>query len=224
MSLAGGLLCLCEHRRPSFAAGGFGSSSCDRTSACSAGKSSGSSCSLRSFSAFRFFGMILNMDEFRVMDLKPSLAVTIDPFFSSTTRGSGLKGLVNLLVFGCLTSTVSPGLISLGFVPSLESAYAFIFDFCSASLSVIVFRVWCRVFCIANGAGDTSGRIFLSFLPFSASFGDIFVVVCGVARYCLRNLYSSCFQFLPSTTAVRTHFSRFSMKRSASPLALDQRG
>ena len=24
------------------------------------------------------------------MDLKPSLAVTIDPFFSSTTRGSGL--------------------------------------------------------------------------------------------------------------------------------------
>ena len=35
--------------------------------------------------------MILNIDEFRVMDLKPSLAVTIDPFFSSTTRGSGLK-------------------------------------------------------------------------------------------------------------------------------------
>ena len=35
--------------------------------------------------------MTLNIDEFRVMDFKPSLAVTIDPFFSFTTRGSGLK-------------------------------------------------------------------------------------------------------------------------------------
>ena len=33
------------------------------------------------------------------MDLKPSLAVTIDPFFSSTTRGSGLKGVLNLFFF-----------------------------------------------------------------------------------------------------------------------------
>ena len=148
----------------------------------------------------------------------------IDPFFSSTIRGSGLKRVVNLFFFGCLTSTVSPGLISLGFVLSFKSAYALIFDFCSASLSAIVFRVSCRVFCLTNGAGDTSGRMVLSFLPFSASFGDIFVVVCGVARYCLRNLYSSCFQFLPSTTAVRTHFSRFGMKRSASPLSLGQRG
>ena len=71
----------------SFAPGGSGSS------ACSVGKSSRSSCSLRSPSDFRFSGMILNMDEFRVMDLKPSLAVTIDPFFPSTTRGSGLKEL-----------------------------------------------------------------------------------------------------------------------------------
>ena len=40
--------------------------------------------------------MTLNMDEFRVMDLKPSLAVTINHFFFSTTRGSGLKGVLNL--------------------------------------------------------------------------------------------------------------------------------
>ena len=99
--------------------------------------------------------MILNMDEFRVIDLKPSLAATTDPFFCSTTRGSGLKGVLSLFFFGCLTSTVSPGLISLGFVPSLQSAYALIFDFCSASLSVIAFRVSCRVFCLAD-AGDTS--------------------------------------------------------------------
>ena len=147
MSLAGGLLCLCDLRRPpSFAPGGFGSSSWVGTSACFAGKSSPwtSSCFLRSPSAFRFFGMILNMDEFRVMDLKPSLAATIDPFFSSTTGGSGLKGVLSLIFFGCLTNTVSPGLISLGFVPSFESAYALIFDFSSASLSAIVFRVSCR--------------------------------------------------------------------------------
>ena len=56
--------------------------------------------------------MTLNMDEFRVMDLKPSLAVTIDPFFSSTARGSGLKGVLSLFFFGCLTSTVSPVLDS----------------------------------------------------------------------------------------------------------------
>ena len=167
--------------------------------------------------------MTLNMDEFRVMDLKPSLAVTIDPFFSSTTRGSGLKGVLNLCFFGCLTSTISPGLIALGFVPSFESAYALIFDFCSASLSAIIFRVSCKVFCLA-GDGDTSDRVVLSFLPFSASLGDTFVVVCGVARYCLRNLYSSCFQCFPSTTAIRTHFSRFGMNRSASPFALGQRG
>ena len=125
--------------------------------------------------------------------------------------------------FGYLTSIVSPGLISLGFVPSFESAYVLILDFCSASLSAIVFRVSCKVWCLA-GAGDTSGRVVLSFLPFSASFGDTFVVVCGVARYCVRNLYSPCFQFLPSTTAVRTHFSRFGMKGSDSPFALGQRG
>ena len=129
--------------------------------------------------------MILSMAEFWIMDLKPSLAVTIDPFFSSTTRGSGLKGVLSLFFFGFLTSTVSPGLISLGFVPSLESAYALMFDFCSASLSPIVFRVSCRVFCLAD-AGDTSGRVVLSFLPFSASFGDTFVAVCGVARNCLK--------------------------------------
>ena len=76
----------------------------------------------RSSSAFRLGGMTLNMDEFRVMDLKPSLAVTIDPFFSSTTTGSGLKGVLSLFFFGCLTSTVSPGLISFGFVPSFKSA------------------------------------------------------------------------------------------------------
>ena len=171
---------------------------------------------------YRFFVMIWNTDEFHVMDLNPSLAVIIHPFFSSTIRGSRLKGVVNLLFFGCLTSPVSPGLISLGFVLSFKSAYALIFDFCPVSLSAIVFRVLCRVFCLANGAGDTSGR--MVFLPFSASFGDTFVVVCGLARYCLRNLYSSCFQFFPSTTAGRTHFSRFGMKRSASPLALGQRG
>ena len=167
--------------------------------------------------------MILNTDKFRVMDLEPSLAVTMDPFFSSTMTGSGLKGVLSLFFFGCLTSTVSPGLISLGFVPSFESAYALIFDFCPASLSAVAFRVSYSVFCLAD-AGDTSGRVVLSFLPFSASFGDTFVVVRGVARYCLRNLYSSCFQFLPSTTAVRTHFSRFGMKRSAPPLAHGQRG
>ena len=200
MLLFGGLLCLCDLLRlPSFAPG------CSGSSACSAGKSSSSSCSLRSSSAFRVGGMTLNMDEFRVMDLKPSLAVTIGPFFSSTIRRSGLKEVLNLFFFGCLTSTLSPGLISLGFEPSFESAYALIFDFCSASLSAIIFRVSCKVFCLA-GAGNTSGRVVLSFLLFSASFGDTFVVVCGVARYCLRNLYSSCFQFLPSTTTVRTHF------------------
>ena len=163
------------------------------------------------------------MDEIRVMDLKPSLAVTIDSFFSSTTRGSGLKGELSLFFFGCLTSTVSPGLISLGFVRSFGSAYALNFDFCSASHSAIIFRVSCKVWCLA-GAGDTSGRVVLSFLLFSTSLGDTFVVVCGVARYCLRNLNSSCFQFLPTTTAVHTHFSRFGMKRSASPFALGQRG
>ena len=167
--------------------------------------------------------MTLNTDEFRVMDLKPSLAVTMDPFFSSTTRGSGLKGVLNFFFFGCLTSTVSSGLISLGFTPSFKSAYSLIFDFCSASLSAIVFRVSCRVSCLA-GAGDTSGRVILSFLPFSASLGDTFVVVLGVARYCLRNFYSSCFQFLPSMTAVSTQFARFGIKRSASSLALGQRG
>ena len=99
----------------------------------------GSPLVLRSPSAFRSFGMILNMDEFHVMDLKPSLAVTIDPFFSCTTRGSGLKGVLNLFFFVCLTSTISPGLILLGFVFSFESAYALIFDFCSASLSAMVF-------------------------------------------------------------------------------------
>ena len=114
-------------------------------------------------------------------------------------------------------------LTALGFARSFESAYALIFDFCSASLSAIIFRVSCKVLCLA-GAGDTSVRVVLSFLPFSASLGDTFVAVCGVARYCLRNLYSSCFQFLPSTTAVRTHFSKFGMKRSASPFALGQRG
>ena len=167
--------------------------------------------------------MILNMDEFQVMDLKPSLAVTIDPFFSSPTRGSGLKGVLNLFFFGCLTSTANPGLISLDFVPGFESAYALIFDFCSASLSAIVFRVSCKVCCLAD-AGDTSGRVVLSFLPFRASLGDTFVIVCGVARYCLRNFCSSCFQFLPSTTAVRTHLSMFGIKRSDSPFALGQRG
>ena len=94
------------------------------------------------------------MDEFRVRDFKPSLAVTMDPFFSFTTRGSGLKGVLNMIFFGCLTSTVSPGLISLGF------------DFCSASLSAIGFRVSCRENCLA-GAGDT----------FSASLVDTFAVV-----------------------------------------------
>ena len=209
----------CDLRRlPSFASRGSVSS------ACSAGKPSSSSCSLRSSSAFRLGGMTLNIDEFRVMDLKPSLAVSINPFFSSTTRGSEVKGVLSLSVFfGCLTSIVSPGLISLGFVPSFESAYVLILDFCSASLSAVVFRVSCKVWCLA-GAGDTSGRAVLSFLPFSASLGDTFVVVYGVARYCMRNLYSSCFQFLPSTTAVHTHFSRFGMKRSASPFALGQRG
>ena len=106
--------------------------------------------------------MTLNMDEFRVMDLKPSLAVTMDPFFSSTTRGSGLKRGLNLFFFGCLTSNVSSGLTLLGFTPSFKSAYSLIFDFCSASLSAIVFRVSCRVSCLA-GAGDTSGRVILSF-------------------------------------------------------------
>ena len=150
--------------------------------------------------------MILNMDEFRVINLEPSLAVTIDPFFSSTTTGYGLKEVLSLFFFGCHTSTVSHSLISLGFVPSFESQYAMIFDLCSASLSAIVFQVSCRVFCLAD-AGDTSGRVVLIFFPFSASFGDTFAVVCGVARYCRRKLYSSCFQFLPSTTtAVRTHF------------------
>ena len=62
------------------------------------------------------------------MDLKPSLALTIDPFFSSTTMGSGLKEVLNLFFFGCLTSTVSPSLILLDFVPSFESAYALMFD------------------------------------------------------------------------------------------------
>ena len=118
--------------------------------------------------------MTLNMVEFRVMDLKPSLAVTMDPFFSSTTRGSGLKGVLNLFFFGCITSTVSPGLISFGFAPSFKSAYALIFDFGSASLSSMVSRVSCRVSCLA-GAGDTSGRVILSFLLFSASLGDTFV-------------------------------------------------
>ena len=131
--------------------------------------------------------MILNIAEFHVMDLKPLLGITIDPFFSSTTRGSGLKGVPNLFFFVCLTSTVSPGLILLGFVFSLESAYALIFDFCSASLSAIVFRVSCRV-CFLAGVGDTSGRVILSFLPLSASLWDTFVVMCGVTRYYLRNL------------------------------------
>ena len=101
MSLAGGLLCLRDlHGKPLFAPGESGSS------ACSAGKPSSSSCSLRSPSDFRFSGMILNMDQFRVIDLRPSLAVTIDPFFSSTSRGSTLKEVLNLFFFGYLTSTV----------------------------------------------------------------------------------------------------------------------
>ena len=67
--------------------------------------------------------MTLNMDEFRIMDLRLLLAVTIDPFFSSTTRGSGLKGVLNLFFFGCFTSTVSPGLISLGFQCPVSSLH-----------------------------------------------------------------------------------------------------
>ena len=84
--------------------------------------------------------------------------------------------MLTLFFFGCLRGTVSLGLISLGFTPSFKSAYALISDFCSASLSAIVFRVSCRVSCLA-GAGDTSGRMILSFLLFIASLGDTFVVV-----------------------------------------------
>ena len=87
-----------------------------------------------------------------------------------------------MFVLGCLTSTVSVSLISLDFVPSLQFAYALIFDFCSASLSATVFRVFCKVCCLP-GAGDTSGRVVLSFLPFSVLFGGTFVAECGVARY-----------------------------------------
>ena len=100
----------------------------------------------------------------------------------------------NLFFFGCLTSSVSPGLIPLDFVPSFEPAYTLIFDFCSHS--AIVFIVSCKVCCLA-GSGYISGRVVLSFLPFSASFGDTFVVACSVARYCLRILYSFCVQFFP---------------------------
>ena len=123
------------------------------------------------------------MDQFRVIDLKPSLAVTKDPFFSATTRGSRLKEVLNFV--GYLTSTVSLGLILLDFVPSFEYAYALIFVICSTSLSAIIFRVSCKVCCLADG-GDTSGRVVLSLLPFSVSFGDAFVVVCGAARCCLN--------------------------------------
>ena len=83
---------------------------------------------------------------------------------------------------------------------------------------------WLKAIPYFAGVGDTSGRVILSLHPLSASLGDKFVVMCGVARYCLRNLYSSCFQFLPLTIAVRAHFSRLGIKRSASPLALGQRG
>ena len=166
-----------------------------------------------------WLGTTLNIDEFRVTVLCPSLAVTMDPFFSSTTRGTGLNGVLSLLVFGCLTRTVSPNLILLSLAPSFWSAYAFIFFFCSASLSAR--------FCVSGticwraGAGDAnSGRVVLSFLWFSASHDEIPVVECGVVRYYRKTLLSSCFQFLCSTVAALMHFSSVVMKRSASHLPL----
>ena len=127
------------------------------------------------------------------------------------------------MVFGCLTRTVSPNLILLSLAPSFCSAYAFIFLVCSPSLSAR----FCvsKTICWRSDAGDAnSGRVVLSFIWFSASHGETPVVECGVARFCRKNLLSSCFQFLCSIVAALMHLSSVVMKRSASPFALGQRG
>ena len=91
-----------------------------------------------------------------------------------------------------------------------------------ASLSAIVFRVSCRVSCLA-GAGDTSGRMILSF-PSIHCFTWGHIRGCVRCRTILSEEFCTVpvFKFLSSTTAVSTHFSRFGIKRSASPLAFGQ--
>lgn len=169
-----------------FVFGGFG------FFVCFVGKFFSFFCFLWFFLVFRLGGMILNMDEFWVMDLKLLLVVIIDFFFFFIIRGFGLKGVFNLFFFGCFISIVFFGLILFGFVFSFEFVYVLIFDFCFVFFFVIIFWVFCKVCCLV-GVGDIFGRVVLSFFLFSVLFGDIFVVVCGVVWYCLRNLYSFCF-------------------------------
>ena len=65
----------------------------------------------------------------------------------------------------------------------------------------------CKVCCLA-GAGDTSGRVVLNFLPFSASLGDTFFCGCVLCSTVLSEKYVvPVSNFLAPTTAVRTHFS-----------------
>ena len=46
--------------------------------------------------------MYLMRPESRVTVMFQSLSITMDPFFSSTTRGTGLNGELSMLLFGCL--------------------------------------------------------------------------------------------------------------------------
>src|SRR6218665_3695782 len=56
------------------------------------------------------------------------------------------------------------------------------------------------------------------------SAGALFVVVCGVDRYALRNVYISCVQFFFSTCAILSDFFKVLINLSASPFALGQQG
>ena len=104
---------------------------------------------------------------------------------------------------------MSSSLILPSLTPNFWSAFAFIFIFCSASLSFMFF-------CFSRTGGVTSRRVVLSYLWLSASHGEMLVVERGVARYCRKNLQSSCFHFLCSTVTTLTHFPCVFMKYSAS--------
>lgn len=71
---------------------------------------------------------------------------------------------------------------------------------------------------------DISGRPTLIFRPVSDSKGEMFVALWGVARYCLRNTGSSCFQFLFSAAVAWMCWFKIHMNRSASPLLFDHKG
>ena len=54
--------------------------------------------------------------------LAPLEAVTMLPFFSFTSRGLGLKGVLNLFCFHCRINTTWPGLMVFSWARAFESA------------------------------------------------------------------------------------------------------